>query len=54
MKLALFYNLNFNEVHINLGKYVIHQLNFMSYLFIWIYSDGEGMKFMKHFKGGNL
>jgi hypothetical protein len=33
-KLALFYNLNFSDLFINLAKYVIHYLNFMSNLFI--------------------
>jgi hypothetical protein len=52
MKLASFCNLNFAKVYIDLEKYVSHQLNSMSDLFIWIYSGGEGVKFMKHFKGG--
>jgi hypothetical protein len=34
MKLSLFYNLKFTEVYINFEKYIIHQLNFMSNLFI--------------------
>jgi hypothetical protein len=50
--LALFCNLNFTKVCINLEKYVIHWLNFMSNPFILIYSGGGGIKFMKHFKGG--
>jgi hypothetical protein len=29
MKLALFCNLNFTTVYINIEKYVIHQLNFI-------------------------
>jgi hypothetical protein len=39
-KLALFCNLDFTEVFINFEKYVIHYKNFMSNLFIGIYSDG--------------
>jgi hypothetical protein len=34
MKLALFYNLNFTEVYINIGMYVVHLLNLMTDLFI--------------------
>jgi hypothetical protein len=36
---------------LKLEKYVIHYLNFISNLFIWIYSCG--VKFMKHFKGAH-
>jgi hypothetical protein len=42
INLDLFYNLNFTKVYINLEKYAIHWLNFMSNLFIWIYSGGRG------------
>jgi hypothetical protein len=42
MKLALFYNLNVTEMCIKLEKYVIHWLNFLSDMFIWIYSGGGG------------
>jgi hypothetical protein len=52
MKFVFFCNLNFSKVYINLEKYVIHLLNFMSDLFIWIYSGEGGVKFTKHFKGG--
>jgi hypothetical protein len=51
MKLALLYNLFFTNVYINLEKYVIHELNFMANLFIWIYSGGGDAKFMRHVKG---
>jgi hypothetical protein len=30
----------------------IHLLNFIPNLFIWIYSGGGSVKFMKYFKGG--
>jgi hypothetical protein len=51
MKLALFYNLQFTTVNINLEKYVILQLNFMSNLLILIYWGGGGHELLKHFKG---
>jgi hypothetical protein len=35
---ALFYNLNFTKVYINLEQYVFHQLNFMLNQIILIYS----------------
>jgi hypothetical protein len=35
-----------------LEKHVIRYLNFMSYLFNWIYFDGGGATFIKNFKGG--
>jgi hypothetical protein len=40
-------------MYINLENYVIHCVNFVSMLFIWIYSGEGGVKFMKHFKGGS-
>jgi hypothetical protein len=49
MKLLLFYNINFNKLYIYIENYVIHKLNFMSDLFIWIYSDKGGMKFHETF-----
>jgi hypothetical protein len=50
MKLALFYNLNFTEVYINLEKYVIIWTLFKICLFEFIQVEG-GAKFLKHFKG---
>jgi hypothetical protein len=41
-KLTLFCNLNFTEEYINFEKYVNIYMNFMSNLFIEIYSGGEG------------
>jgi hypothetical protein len=39
-------------VYIYVENYVIHEMNFMSDLFIWIYSGGGGLKFMKRLKEG--
>jgi hypothetical protein len=48
----MFWNWNLNEVYIYFENYVIHEMNSMSDLFIWIYSGGGGLKFMKHLKEG--
>jgi hypothetical protein len=40
MKLALFYNLKFTKMYINLEKYILHYLSFMSYLFEFIRVEG--------------
>jgi hypothetical protein len=39
-------------VYSKFQKFVIHDINFISDLFICIYSGGWGVKFMKHIKGG--
>jgi hypothetical protein len=50
MKLALFYNLKFTKVYINLENNVIYYQNFMTNLFIWIYSGGgaQAIKVWEH------
>jgi hypothetical protein len=53
-KLVLFYNLNFTEVYIYSEKYVIHYLNFVSNMFIWIYSGGGGREAHAIFKAINI
>jgi hypothetical protein len=55
-KLALFCNLNFTEVKadINFEKHVIHYLNFVLNLLIWIYSCGGECKFHETLKGRKL
>jgi hypothetical protein len=51
MKLALFYNLKFAKMYINLRKYVIWTLcQICLFELIWI--GGGGAKFMKQFNGG--
>jgi hypothetical protein len=39
-------------MYINLEKYVIHWLNFMSNLLFELFGWRGGMKIMKHFGGG--
>jgi hypothetical protein len=51
MTLALLYKLYCTKVYNDLEKYVINELNFMSNIFISIYSGGGGVKSMRHSKG---